>query len=210
MNDRTRFIFSAVVAAVLFSIGYAIVVVLPGGGTVADEEFLAFYTPGRSFFLPFMLVLVLLAGSWALVWFFSELRARLPEQVLSQTAYGVALVGAAALAVGGAILFAPSGVQMNAEVGFVGVPVAHAFAQAGLGVMLAIGMYSLALAVALFSLSLRRANLVPSWLSITGIVIAVLLLGSYIWAPGYLLPIWVVLVGIIGARQDRAVEGASR
>lgn len=83
---------------------------------------------------------------------------------------------------------------MNGGVDFVGAPVAHTFAQAGLGVMLVVGMYSLALAVGLFSFGLRRADNIPNWLSIAGLVIAVLLLGSYIWLPGYLLPklVWLL------------------
>ena len=97
----------------------------------------------------------------ALVWFLSELRARLPEQVMTWTAYGASVVGAAAVAIGGAILFGPEAVQMNAGAEFVGVPVAHTFAQAGLAVMLGIGLYSLALAVGLCSIALRRANLAP-------------------------------------------------
>lgn len=169
---------------------------------VSEEAFTDFYGGEPSFFTTFLLVLTLFAGSWALVWFFTELRARLPDQVLSRTAYAISLVGAGALAVGGAMLFAPAGVQMNGDGAFIGVPVAHAFAQAGLGVMLGVGMYSLALAVGLFSVALRRAGLVPGWLSLGGIVIAVLLLGSYIWLPGYLLPVWILAVGLIGLRRS--------
>ena len=66
------------------------------------------------------------------------------------------MIGAAGLATGAVIAFAPAAVQMNSDAGFVGVPVAHTFAQAGLGLMLIVGMYSLALAVALFSLALRQ------------------------------------------------------
>lgn len=204
MNARSTGMLSAIIAAVLFAIGYAIVAVIPGGGTMSEEVFTDFYGGEPSFFTTFLLLLVLLAGSWALVWFFTELRARLPDQVLSQAAYAVSLVGAGTLAIGGAILFAPAGVQMNGDGAFVGVPVAHAFAQAGLGVMLGVGMYSLVLAVGLFSLALQCAELVPGWLSLGGIVVAVLLLGSYIWLPGYLLPIWVLVVGVIGLRRSPA------
>jgi hypothetical protein len=195
---------SAIVAAVLFAIGYAVGLVIPGGGTTTEEDFLDFYGGDPSFVVPLLLVLTLIAASWALLWFFTELRARLPDQVLSRTAYAVAIVGAGALAIGGALLFAPAGVQMNGDAAFVGAPVAHAFAQAGLGAMLAVGMYSFALAVGLFSLALRRAALVPGWLSVGGIVVAVLLLGSYIWAPGYLLPLWVLVVGVVGLRRSAA------
>ncbi|CAN5806773.1 hypothetical protein BH23CHL2_BH23CHL2_19030 [soil metagenome] len=202
MTDRSTLTISAIVAAVLFAIGYAIVAVIPGGGEVTEEDFTDFYSGDPSFFTPFLLVLALLAGCWTLVWFFSELRTRLPEQLLSRAAYAIALVGAGALAIGGAILFAPAGVQMNSDGEFVGAPVAHAFAQAGLLVMLLIGMYSLALAVALYSLALRRAGLIPAWLAIGGGGIAVLLLGSFFWLPGYLLVIWILVVGLIGLRRS--------
>jgi hypothetical protein len=100
---------------------------------------------------------------------------------------------------------------MNSEgSAFVGIPVAHALAQAGLGAMLGVGMYSLALSVALFSLALRRASLVPAWLGIAGVVIAVLMLGSYVWAPGYLLPIWIILLGIFGLRDQQPVTTSGR
>lgn len=204
MRTHSTVMISAIVAAVLFAIGYSIVAVIPGGGGATEEDFTNFYGGDPSFFNTFLLLLALLAGCLALVWFFSELRARLPEQVLSRTAYGASLVGAAALAIGGAILFGPAGVQMNGDAAFVGAPVAHAFAQAGLAVMLGIGMYSLALAVGLYSFALRRANMAPMWLSIGGMAVAVLLLGSYIWLPGYLLVIWILVVGLIGLRRDPA------
>ena len=43
--------------------------------------------------------------------------------------------------------------------------------------------------------------MIPGWFSIAGLVIAVLLLASYIWLPGFLLPIWILLIGIVGPRQ---------
>lgn len=156
---------SGTTAAVLFTIGYFIVVVIPGGGEVTEQDFTDYYGGDPNFFSAFLLLLALLAGSLAMVWFFTELRVRLPNRPLAMTAYGVSLVGSGALAIGGAILFGPAGVQMNSEATFVGAPVAHTFAQAGLGIMLLIGMCSLALAVGLFSVALRRAEAAPTWLS---------------------------------------------
>ena len=196
---------SAIAAAVLFAIGYSIVAVIPGGGGATEEDFTDFYGGDPSFFNTFVLLLALLAGCLALVWFFTELRVRLPDRAMTWTAYGAGMVGAGALAIGGAIMFGPAGVQMNGDAEFVGAPVAHTFAQAGLAVMLGIGMYALALAVALYSLALRRAEVVPPWVAPVGLVIAVLLLGSYIWLPGYLLAVWVLLVGLIGVRRSPAV-----
>jgi hypothetical protein len=200
LNERSRLLISAIASAVLFSIGYLIVIVLPGGGTTVDQEFIDYYVDNEGFSVPFLLSLALLAAGWALIWFFTELRSRLPDIALTRVAYGVALVGVAGLVAGGVIMFAPAAVQMHGGAEFVGPPVAHGFAQAGLGVMLALGMYSLALAVGLFSFALRRAAVVPSWLSIAGIVVAVLMVGAIVWLPGYLLPIWVVAVGLVGVR----------
>ncbi len=197
MNTR-RLLVPALVSAALFSVGFLVIVMIPGGGTTTEADFTAFYVERDSFFDIVALLLVLLAGVWALAWFFTELRHQVPDGALSRAAFSVSLLGLAGLALGAVVAFAPAGVQMNSEGSpFVGVPVAHALAQAGLGMMLTVGMYSLGLAVALFSLALRRAALVPGWFGIAGVVIAVLMLGSYFWAPGYLLPMWVVLLGVL-------------
>ena len=211
MTPKTRLLVSAVLAALLFAIGYAIVVVIPGGGEVTAEEFADFYEGDASMATPFMLLLALLAGAWSLVWFFSELRSRLPTDMLATVGYRAALLGAAGLPIGGALLFAPAGVQMNSDSDFVGVEIAHTFAQAGLGTMLLVGMLSLALAVVLFSLALRRAGLVPGWLGIAGIVIGILMLASYVWVPGYLLVIWVLAVAILASEgRDNPAARSTR
>ena len=204
MTTRSRFLVSSIVAAVLFSIGFIITLVIPGGGEVTEQDFTDFYDTDDRFFISLMLVIAWVAASGALVWFFTELRARLPVGVLSKTAYGTALIGAASLPIGACLLLAPVGVQMNSNAEFVGMPIAHTFAQAGLLVMLLVGMYSLAVAVALFSVAMRRANVGPAWLAIAGLVIAVLLIGSFVVVPGYLFPIWVVLVGVLASRETRA------
>jgi hypothetical protein len=46
---------------------------------------------------------------------------------------------------------------------------------------------------------------VPRWLSVGGVAVAVLMLGSYIWLPGYIFPIWLVVFGLVGLRE-RAPE----
>jgi hypothetical protein len=203
MVRRSQLMVSSIVAAVLFSIGFVVTLVIPGGGEVTEQDFTDFYGTDDRFFISLLLVIALVAASWALAWFFSALRAHLPADTLSGTAYAVALIGAAAVPIGAAILLAPVGVQMNSDAEFVGMPIAHTFAQAGLLVMLLVGMYSLAAAVALFSLAMRRANVGPSWLSIAGLIIAVLLIGSFVVVPGYLFPIWVVLVGVLSTRDSR-------
>lgn len=199
MSSRRRLLLASIVGALLFSVGYLVVVVIPGGGTTAEGDFTAFYVGRDSFFDVFSLFLALIGGAWALVWFFTELNARIPESTPRRVGYAASLIGAAGLSIGGALLFAPAGVQMNsAGTAFVGAPIAHTLAQAGLGTILLAGMYSFALAVGLFSIALRRSGLIPAWLGIAGIVVAVLMLGSYIWVPGYLLPVWMLVLGVVG------------
>ncbi len=203
MTSDMRLRVSAVLAALLFSVGYIVVLMVPGGGDVTDRDFTDFYDSDDRIFVSFLLYVVLLAAAWSIVWFFTEVKARLRDDLLSQAALAIALLGCGGLTIGGALLSAPGGVQMNSDAGFVGIPIAHTFAQAGLGVMLVVGMYSLALATALVSVAARRDALVPSWLSIAGIVIAVLMIGSFIWLPGYVFPLWILTFGLFvrsGAR----------
>lgn len=203
MTSDMRLRVSAVLAALLFSVGYLVVLMVPGGGDVTDRDFTDFYDSDDRIFVSFLLYVVLLAAAWSIVWFFTEVKARLRDDLLSQAALAIALLGCGGLVIGGALLGAPGGVQMNSDAGFVGIPIAHTFAQAGLGVMLVVGMYSLALATALVSVAARRDALVPSWLSIAGIVIAVLMIGSFIWLPGYVFPLWILTFGLFvrsGAR----------
>lgn len=204
MTSEVRLRVSAVLAALLFSVGYLVVLIVPGGGEVTDRDFTDFYDSDGRIFVSFLLYLVLLAAAWSIAWFFTEVKARLRDDLLSRAALAIALLGCGGLAVGGALLGAPGGVQMNSDAGFVGIPIAHTFAQAGLGVMLVVGMFSLALATALVSLAARRDALVPSWLSIAGIVIAVLMIGSFIWLPGYVFPVWVLTFGLFVRSGARA------
>jgi hypothetical protein len=200
MSPRARLLVSAVVAAVLFTLGYFIAVVVPGAGTVTPQEFIDFYAEEGNQSLTLMFALALLAGALAMVWFFNEVRARVPETTGTRVGYAAAIVGLVGVAAGGVVVLAPIGVQLNSGADFVGVEIAHTFAQAGLGLMLVVGMYSLALATVLFSVAFRRSAVVPSWLAIAGIVVAVLMLGSYVWAPGLLFPLWVLTVGAVGLR----------
>jgi hypothetical protein len=203
MDQRARLLVASVVSAVLFTAGYFIAVIVPGGGEVAPEDFTQFYAEEGNQFLTLLFAFLLLAGALALVWFFNELRTRLPDGLLPRVGYGAAVIGLVGLAAGGAVMVAPMGVQLNSDAEFVGVEIAHTFAQAGLGLILLVGMVSLALATLLFSLTFREGDAVPSWLAIGGIVVAVLMLGSYIWVPGLLFPIWVVAVGVVGLPERR-------
>lgn len=205
MTSNPRLRLAALLAAVLFSVGYLVVLIIPGGGDVTAKDFTDYYDSDGRKRVALVLMLVLIAAAWALVWFFAEVKARLADDTLSRTASGVSLLGCGALAAGAAILFAPTGVQLTSNDDFVGVPIAHTLGQAGLWVMLFCGMWSLALATALVSISAHRQALVPRWLSIGGVVVSVLMIASYIWVPGYIFPIWIVVFGLVGMRE-RAPE----
>lgn len=199
MDQRQRLLVSAIVAAVLFTIGYMIVLVIPGGGDVTDEDFTDYYDSDGRMFLGFVMSLVLLAGCLGLGWFFTEVRGAI-EGVLVRVASVASIVGIAAVAGGGAVLAAPGSVQQNSDADFVGVPIAHAFAQAGLGLMVGVGMLSFALATLLVSLAQRRGALIPPWFAWVGVAVSVVMLGSYIWAPGLVFPVWVLVFGVLAWR----------
>jgi hypothetical protein len=201
MEARVRLLLSAVISGVLFGAGYFVVAVIPGGGDVTDKDFTDFYDSDGKMLAALILFFVLTAGCFSLLWFFNELRERLADSPLTRTAYAAAAVGAAAVATGAGILGGPLGAQQNSDSGFVGVPIAETFAQAGLGVMLVVGMYALAVATVLVSVAARKNAALPSWLSIAGIVAGVIMLGSYIWLPGLIFPVWVIVVGVVASRQ---------
>ena len=198
MNEaRNRTMVAGVTAGVLFAVGYLVSGLIPGGGGVSESDFADFYDSDARRRTALLLAFVLIAGCLAMVWFFTELRSRLPGGTLTSTAHAIAIVAAALASGGGAIMFGPAGVQLNSEGEFVGVNVAHAIAQSGLGVLLGGGMYSFAVALILFGVAFRRAPGVPGWFGIATIAAGVLLFGSYIWIPGFLLPIWAIVAGFV-------------
>jgi hypothetical protein len=95
LSPRAKVLLSAVVAAALFTIGYFIAMVVPGGGRVTPEEITSFYAEEGNQSLTLMLAIALAAGSLALVWFFNELRARLPETTLTRVGYAAATIDSA-------------------------------------------------------------------------------------------------------------------
>jgi hypothetical protein len=88
--------------------------------------------------------------------------------------------------------------------------VANAFAQGGLGVMLFLGMSAFALSALMFTLAAKRSGLFPKWLTITGIVLAVLTMGSFFWVPGYFFVIWVLLTAIYVGTRSADVSTTTR
>jgi hypothetical protein len=203
LSTSTRFRIAGLVSGILFLAGYCIVIVVPGGGDVTEKDITDFYASDGKGTLAYVLQAALAAGSLSVVWFFHEMRARLPESMLATMAGAASSFGAALAAAGGGIIVGPLGVQKASSMPFVGVPVAHAIVQAGLGVLLTGGMGALMVAVLLITLAARRASAVPSWAAIVGFIVAFIMLGSFVWAPGVVFPLWLVFLGIIGMKDTR-------
>lgn len=197
--SASRLTVAGVVAGIVFAVGFVAVILIPGlGGTSSTKDFDDFYNSSGRRGAATLLGFVLVVGCWLMVWFFTELRSRLRSSVRSDFAVRLSVIGAAAVIVGGAVELGPAMVQNNQDnADFVGIPIAHTFAQAGAGAVI-VGMFTFAAAVLLCGLEFRGVVGLPSWLRIFSIVIGVLLVGSFFAAPGFLLPIWAIVVGIAG------------
>ena len=202
---RNRLTIVGISAGIVFAVGFVMVNMVPGlGGTSTTKNFTDFYNSGGKRGAASLLGFVLVIGCWLMIWLFTELRARLANSVRSDVAYRLSIIGAAAVMIGGAVELGPTMVQNNQDNSdFVGVPIAHAFTQAGAGVVI-IGLFTFAAAVLLFGLEFRRSTVFPQWLGTLSIVFAILLLGSFFVVPGFLLPIWAIIVGIAGRSCQRA------
>ena len=203
MQPRLRFLISGVLAAIVFGAGYFVAVVVPGAGDTTVHDYTSFYASDSRMTAASLLFVALIAGSLLMLWFFTELRAQLPDSLLVRIAYGAAIVGVIALPVGASILGGPAGAQQNAVGGFVGVPVAAAFAEAGLGIMLGLGMGGFAVATLLMSIAGHRSALFPKWLAIVGGALGVLGLASYFWIPGLAIVAWVLVTGVTLGRSSQ-------
>lgn len=211
--EKNRLAPAGILAGVVFAVGFVSLILIPGlGGTSTTKDFTDFYNSSGQRGTANLLAYVLLVGSWLMIWFFTELRTHVAASVRSDVAYRLSIVGAAAVIVGAAIEVGPVMVQNNTDnADFVGIPIAHTFAQAGFGAAIA-GMVSFAVAVFLYGLDFRRTATVPPWLGILSFVIAVLLLpGSFFAIGAFLLPVWTIVVGVTARRATRirAVGGAS-
>lgn len=197
---RSRLTVAGVTAGIVFAVGFVVVLLIPGlGGTSSTKDFTDFYNSSGRRSAATLLAFVLLVGCWLMVWLFTEIRARLTSSLRSDLAVRLSVIGAAAVMIGTSVELGPTMVQNNQDnADFVGIPIAHTFAQAGAGAVI-VGMFTFAAAVLLYGLELRRAAIgLPSWLGTFSIVIAVLLVGSFFAAPGFLLPIWAIVLGVVG------------
>lgn len=196
VGSRSRLRISGLLAGVVFLIGLGTFLVLPGGGDVTDKQFTDFYNSGGHRATAVLLYLVLVAGAWLVTWFFGELRALGTQGRLGDVASRVSSVGTAAVIIGGAVALGPTGVQTNSGQPFVGVSVADTFAQAGMFTLIIGGIFSYGLALFLSCLDARRAGGLSGWATMSGMVVAVLLVGAYIALPAVLLPLWMIVVAL--------------
>lgn len=200
---------AGVLAGIVFGAGLFTALLLPAGGTVSDRQVTDFYESAGKRTTVLVLFLALVVGSWLMAWFFGELRRSLPAGGPGEYAERAAWLGATASIVGGALAVAPAAAQDLGGQDFVGVSQAVVFGQAGLSCLLVGGMYSFALATFLVSLHAGRTGAVPRWQAISGMTVAVLLLGSFVAAPAMLLPVWALVTGVSPrARLSRATGAA--
>jgi hypothetical protein len=80
----------------------------------------------------------------------------------------------------------------------------RATTQQGFYLLLLPGLACASLAVASASILARRTAVLPRWVTVTGLAVAVLLWFGFAWAPQFLVPIWAVLVGFtVRPQPDR-------
>ncbi len=196
---QSRLMIAGVLAGIMFAAGFVMTILVPGlGGTSKTKDFTDFYDSSGKRGAATVLGFILVVGCWLMIWLFTELRANLTGSTRADLAFHLSLVGAAAVMIGSAVDLGPTMVQNNQDnSGFVGVSIAHTFTQAGAGVVI-VGMFSFAAAVLLNGLEFRRSTAFPRWLGVVSIVVAILLIGSFFIAPGFLLPIWAIVVGVVG------------
>ena len=190
---------AGIAAAVLFVAGYLIGAVLPGGGTTDPKDITDFYA-GNGPNAALLLSIVLAFGGMCVIWFLTSLAARLNDGIGTRVGYALGLIGVALLVAGAFIMAGPSGATVFSDSDPVDVPTAIAFAQSGLGVMLAGGMFTLAVATIVLSLAARGSDDYPTWLVWVGVVVGVLMFGSIIWLPGLLFAVWLLCVSVAGFR----------
>ncbi len=211
---RGRLMIAGLLAGIVFAIGFVMAVQVPGlGGTSTTKNFTDFYDSSSKRGTATLLGFVLVVGCWLMIWLFTELRSSLSGSTRSDLAFHLSVVGAAAVMIGAAIELGPTMVQNNQDNhAFVGIPIAHTFTQAGAGVLIA-GMFSFAVAVFLNGLEFRRSTMLPRWLGVVSIIVAILLIGSFFVAPGFLLPIWAIIVGVagrnIGSESRQTIPGVA-
>lgn len=200
---------TGIVGAVLFTAGVIMVSQAPGGGEPKAKDFPDFYDSSGKRATVLVGAYVLAFGCLVLLAFFNALRHRIVERgggLTTDWGHKAAIFGLTSVAVSAGLLGAPAAVQTFGKGDYVGIHVAHAFAEAGFGIMLIPGMLGIALAVFTLSLGGRRTGALQGWLGITGMVVAVLLLASLFFVPLVLFPLWLLVTGIASLRTRDATS----
>jgi hypothetical protein len=149
--------------------------------------------------------LIALAG-FAFLWFLGSVRQTVrrlapdrPE--LSDVLLGGGIVfvammyaGAAAIGTGAAAMLLGGEEQFSHEV-------LRMLPQLGYGLLLLGGGFGAIAMVLSTSVALRRAETIPGWLSIYGMVTAILLLASVAYVPMVFFPIWAITISVVLLRN---------
>ena len=200
-----RITWSALVPGVLFIPGLVMTMSIPGGGDAVEKDFTDYYGSGGRRAVGTIGVALLSLAAVALVWFAADVRRVLAARRVESTgAYLIPTfltMGATLFAAGAAIMVGPTFVQSMSNREFVGVPVAHTFVQAGLGLTILGGGVPLVLGVFLAALLLRRSGAIAGWVGIAGLVAAGLMLLLGFMVVGFLaMAIWLLIVAFTGMR----------
>ena len=205
---------AGIVSAVLIVAG-----ILVGGNTpeydAPDAEWVQWFEKDSNTNAALIGTIILVLGGLALIIFACGLAARLRASGADR-ASGILLASAGVatgltMMIGGIIANSISAALVfNSDFPIPAPDVARALEQAGIGIVLAAGGWSAALLVAIASFSARRTGQLPNWLTVAGIVAAVLLLFSVLFLPLALLPIWLLVAGIVLLRAGPAAPAAVR
>jgi hypothetical protein len=198
MTARMRLAVSGLIAAVAFGVGFAIAIAVPAIGSATQQDITDYYNDDTRMNLVIVMFFVMVVGCLAMVWFFSEMNARLDDGVLTRVAHSAAMLGIVASLGGAALMVAPTAALTigSSDAKFVGADTAWAFGQGGLALMLAGGFSAFVLASLLYTIAAMRQGVIGKPFYITCYVLVVLTLGWFFWAPGYAFMLWVALMGV--------------
>ena len=111
-----------------------------------------------------------------------------------------------------------AGLALGVAVGELPVPqdpfLVRALSDQGFGLLLLPGLLCAAVHVVAVSALARRLGALPGWVTVTGWVIAPLLVLGFTWAPQFLVPLWTLLVAVtwrgVPGRDGQPAPAASR
>ena len=189
--------------AVLFVAGMFTMITPDGSTEQAINEFYA--DSGKRTTVLIGAYLVVLAG-FAFLWFLSSLRQTVRRLAPENPELGDVLLGGGILFVAMiyagtmAIATGAAGMTFGGEEQF-SADVLRMLPQLGYGLMLVGGGFSAIAVVLATSIAVRKSSAAPAWLSIYGMVTAVLLLAAVTYVPMVFFPIWVITISIVLLRR---------